>query len=61
MELVVRMQQRGSQVPVVAISGGGYKSRQEVLEMAASCGAVATLERPFSLEQLRQTIEALLP
>jgi CheY-like chemotaxis protein len=60
MELVVRMQQRGFQVPVVAMSGGGYKPRGEVLEMAASCGAVATLEKPFSLKQLRATIEPLL-
>lgn len=60
MELVVRMQQRGFRVPVVAISGGGYKSRDEVLDMAASCGAVATLEKPFSAEQLRATIEPLL-
>jgi CheY-like chemotaxis protein len=60
MELLVRMQQRGFQIPVVAISGGGYKSREEVLEMAASCGAVATLDKPFTPEQLRLTIEPLL-
>ena len=60
MELLVRIQQRGLHMPVVMISGGGYKSREEVLEMAASCGAVATLEKPFSLEQLRLTIEPLL-
>jgi CheY-like chemotaxis protein len=60
MELLVRMQQRGFRVPVVAVSGGGYKPRDEVLEMAALCGAVATLEKPFSMGQLRETIEPLL-
>lgn len=60
MELVVRIQQRGLQVPVVMISGGGYRSAEEVLAMAKACGAVATLDKPFSPRQLRETIEPLL-
>jgi CheY-like chemotaxis protein len=60
MELLVRIQQRGLRVPVVMISGGGYMTRGEVLEMAALCGAVATLEKPFTPKQLRETIEPLL-
>jgi DNA-binding NtrC family response regulator len=32
-----------------------------VLKMAAACGAVATLDKPFTLEQLRDTVEPLLP
>jgi CheY-like chemotaxis protein len=60
MELLVRIQQRGLHMPVLMISGGGYMAREEVLAMGKSCGAVATLEKPFSSEQLRQTIEPLL-
>ena len=60
MELLVRIQQRGLHMPVLMISGGGYMARQDVLEMGKSCGAVATLEKPFSPEQLRATIEPLL-
>jgi CheY-like chemotaxis protein len=60
MELLVRIQQRGLSVPVVAISGGGYKSRDEVLQMAAASGAVATLDKPFTPDQLRETIERIL-
>lgn len=60
MELLVRIQQRGLHMPVLMISGGGYMAREEVLEMGKSCGAVATLEKPFSLEQLRATIGPLL-
>lgn len=60
MELLVRIQQRGLQVPVVMISGGGYMAREEVLAMGKGCGAVATLDKPFTLEQLRETIEPLL-
>jgi len=61
MELLLRIHQRHSHVPVVMISGGGYMARDEVLTMAAACGAVATLDKPFTLEQLRATIEPLLP
>ena len=61
MELLVRIQQLELDVPVVVISGGGYKPRDEVLKMAAACGAVATLDKPFTVEQLRDTVEPLLP
>ena len=61
MELLVRIQQRGLCVPVVLMSGGGHMLRDEVLEMGALCGAVATLKKPFTVEQLRETIEPLLP
>ncbi|HTT67537.1 MAG TPA: response regulator [Gemmatimonadales bacterium] len=61
MELLVRIRQLELGVPVIVISGGGFKSREEVLKMAAACGAVATLDKPFSLEQLRDTVEPFLP
>jgi len=60
MELLVRIRQLELDVPVVVISGGGYKPREEVLKMAAACGAVATLDKPFSVEQLRETVEPFL-
>ena len=61
MELLVRIQQRGFQVPVVAMSGGGQKLRGAVLDVAPLVGAAATLKKPFTLEQLRATIAPLLP
>jgi CheY-like chemotaxis protein len=60
MELLVRIQQLGLHMPVVMISGGGHMAREEVLQMGSRCGAVATLDKPFSPEQLRLTIEPLL-
>lgn len=60
MELLVRIQQRGNPVPVVMISGGGHLTPERVLAMAQGCGAVATLEKPFTVEQLRRTIDPLL-
>jgi CheY-like chemotaxis protein len=61
MEMLVRIQQRGLQLPVVMISGGGHLPSGEVLKMAAACGAVATLEKPFSPAQLREVVDRLLP
>lgn len=60
MELLARMQQRGYRVPVVVMSGGGFKSQDYVLKMAESIGAVATLNKPFTIEQLRETVGPLL-
>jgi CheY-like chemotaxis protein len=61
LELLERVQQRGLGVPVVMMSGGGYKPRQDVLRIAASCGAAAVLEKPFTLNELRAAIEPHLP
>ena len=60
MELLVRIQQLDLHVPVVVISGGGYKAKDEILKMAAACGAVATLDKPFTVEELRETVEPFL-
>lgn len=60
MELLVRIQQRRLRTPVVVMSGGRLKSSEEVLAMANCCGAVATLGKPFTPQQLRETIEPLL-
>lgn len=60
LELLERLQQRGLGVPVVVMSGGGFKSRQYVLQIAEACGAAAVLEKPFTLNELRAKIEPLL-
>jgi two-component system phosphate regulon response regulator OmpR len=59
-ELLERMQQQGHTVPVVVMSGGGFKSRQYVLKMAEECGAAAVLEKPFTLNELRAALDPLL-
>ena len=41
MELLLRLHQRGLEVPVVAISGGGVIATDEILAMAKGCGAAA--------------------
>jgi CheY-like chemotaxis protein len=47
-------------VPVIAISGGGRVPKSLLLGNASLLGAVETLEKPFELAALLQTIERLL-
>lgn len=60
MELLTRIQQKGLRIPVVVISGGGYATADNVLDMASQCGAAATLDKPFTARQLRETIARVL-
>jgi CheY-like chemotaxis protein len=60
MELLVRIRQRGLDVPVLAISGGGYLAADDLLALARACGAAATLGKPFTPEELRDAIEPVL-
>jgi CheY-like chemotaxis protein len=61
MELLLRIHQRGRHMPVLMISGGGFMARDEVLALGRAGGAVATLGKPFTVEELRETVEPLLP
>jgi CheY-like chemotaxis protein len=60
MELLLRIEQKGLQIPVVVISGGGHVLADDVLDLARRCGAAATLDKPFTPEQLRDTVARVL-
>lgn len=47
-------------VPVVAMSGGGRGSAVSYLKIAQLVGARATLEKPFTLDQLRTVVAEVL-
>jgi DNA-binding NtrC family response regulator len=44
----------------MVITGGGYASTDDVLDTAKNCGAAATLDKPFTARQLRETVERVL-
>ena len=60
LELLTRIPQMGLSIPIVVISGGGFASADTVLDLAAKCGAAATLDKPFTARQLRETVARVL-
>jgi CheY-like chemotaxis protein len=45
---------------VVAISGGAYQGKVQLLDVAKGLGAVAVLKKPFDLEQLLTVVKEQL-
>ena len=59
-EILTALRKDGSDMPVIAISGGGFLNKNLLLSSAAMLGALVTLEKPFALEELRQAVENVL-
>jgi DNA-binding NtrC family response regulator len=59
-EILNALRKRGSELPVIAISGGGQFNKQLLLTSATMLGAVLTLEKPFALDDLRVALERVL-
>lgn len=59
-EILTTLRRNGSELPVIAISGGGYLDKNLLLSSAAMLGAVLTLEKPFALDELRAAVEQAL-
>ena len=58
METIARFKACWPTTRVIAMSGGGERTKRNYLDAAAQIGADATLQKPFSLETL---IAALAP
>ena len=59
-ELLIRLQTEHPGTPMVAMSGGGYMAKEEPLQNASMLGAVAVLEKPFTIEQLVDVVNRAL-
>ena len=59
-EILRTMSRRGNRIPVIAMSGGGTFDKSLLLGSAGLLGALATLEKPFELDTLRQAVEMAL-
>ena len=51
-EFTIRLGHLRPEMKIVAISGGGYKGKEEVLQVARDLGASRTLEKPFTRDEL---------
>ena len=59
-ELLMRLRTDHPGTPMVAMSGGGYMAKEELLRDASMLGAVAVLEKPFTIEQLLDVVNEAL-
>ena len=59
-EFTSRLGQQVPDVKIIAISGGGYLDKHEVLEMARNLGAARTLAKPFTRDELLAAVQEVL-
>jgi CheY-like chemotaxis protein len=58
LELVRELRQRRPDVRILAMSGDLSPTRPSVLKAAGACGAIKTLEKPFTIAQLLAEVTA---
>lgn len=51
-ELLTRLEEEHPGMPLLAMSGGGFMAKEELLRDARMLGAVALLKKPFTTEEL---------
>jgi CheY-like chemotaxis protein len=59
-EAIIRLRAEFPDIRIVAVSGGGYRDKDEVLDIAARLGARATLTKPLERRTLLKTVERVL-
>ena len=60
LETIADMRNRGDNVPIIAISGGGRVGPMDYLETAKFIGADAALAKPFSRDEFISVVTELL-
>ena len=59
-ETMIRLRTEYPDVKVVALSGGGWTSKGEALEHMTDLGAVETITKPFTAEEVVEVVERIL-
>lgn len=59
-ETILHLREVNADVPILVVSGGHSFDTSGPLEDAELLGANASLAKPFSIEQLTETVDALL-
>ena len=59
-EMIMRLRKEVPDVKIISMSGGGIQDKEHVLEIAERLGAVKTLSKPFSREDLIGTVQEVL-
>lgn len=59
-ELVIRLLDMNPEMKVIAMSGGGYRAKKDLLDDISALGVSATLEKPFSSEDALELVASVL-
>jgi CheY-like chemotaxis protein len=59
-EVMTILNESSRAVPVIAMSGGGLFSKEHTLEEARQLGVVATIAKPFLVEDILRVVESAL-
>ena len=59
-EMIMRLRKEVPDAKIISMSGGGIQDKEHVLEIAQRLGAVKTLSKPFSREDLLGTVREVL-
>ena len=59
-EFLIRVREAFPEARIIALSGGSFISKEEVLRDAAQLGAVGILEKPFSVEECLDVVQRAL-
>ncbi len=59
-EFLMRVREAFPEARIIALSGGGYLGKEEVLAAAGNLGAVGILEKPFSVEECLELVRRAL-
>lgn len=59
-ELLIRLKDSKRNQPIVAMSGGGHLETSAVLTLARDLGVTATIEKPFTADDLLELIGNVL-
>ena len=59
-EMIVELQSHTPGIRIIAMSGGGQTRRLDLLGNASMLGAVLTIEKPFTLNEMMDTVRRAL-
>jgi DNA-binding NtrC family response regulator len=59
-EFLIEHQQLNPDIPIIAISGGGFAGTESVLKDAGMIGAAETLSKPLSIDAVRAAVNRAL-
>ena len=60
MELTIRVLRQMPDARIIAMSGGGTVDKHDALDIARRVGAIGTLTKPFTMEELLEAVRGVL-